>query len=255
MSRIRSTHPGLWTDEAFVSLSPFARLMFMGIWNECDDSGSFAWSPIGLKMKLLPADSVDAVALLEEMVGAGLVKRYEVAGKAYGAVRNFCQFQRPKKPNSVYPQTAEIRNWVNTEARSTRDGSEAVGKQLPTDREKPRQMEDGGDKGKGSEAKASSPRPWSLPVGVSLQVWTDFLANRKRKRLSNTPTAWKSFQDDLARESNKTGIPPPKLIELCTAKGWGAIYDPREQRNGRSDQHPTGIGRTEAAALAALGPH
>jgi hypothetical protein len=82
-----------------------------------------------------------------------------------------------------------------------------------------------------SEAKASSPQPWALPVGVSLQVWTDFLSNRKRKRLGQTPSAWKTFNDDLARVSAQTGIPPPKLIELCTGKGWGGIYDPREQNH------------------------
>lgn len=100
-----------------------------------------------------------------------------------------------------------------------------------------------------SEPKGSSPRPWALPVGVSLQVWTDLLSNRKRKRLGNTPTAWKQFQDDLARISVQTGIPPPKLIELCTAKGWGAIYDPRDERHERTGT--PGIGRTEAAAIAA----
>lgn len=149
MSRIRSVHPGLWTDEAFVSLSPMARLLLMGLWNECDDMGSFAWSPITLKMRILPADAADAAALLAEMVSIGIVKHYEVAGKAYGAVRNFCQFQRPKKPNSVHPQTAEIANWVNTKARSTRDGSEEVPDKLPTPSPKARQMEDGGDKGNG----------------------------------------------------------------------------------------------------------
>lgn len=103
-----------------------------------------------------------------------------------------------------------------------------------------------------SEAKASSPRHWALPTGVSLQVWSDFLTNRKRKRMPNTPTAWKSFQDDLVRISAQTGIPPPKLIERCTAKGWGGIYDPREQANGQPSNKPSGIGRTEQAALAAL---
>jgi len=148
MSRIRSIHPGLWTDEAFVSLSPMARLLLMGLWNECDDMGSFAWSPITLKMRVLPADSADAAVLLEEMTSAGMVMRYEVAGKHYGAVRNFCQFQRPKKPNSTHPQTPEVTAWVNTEARSTRDGSEPVPHPLPTPPEKSRQMEDGGDKGR-----------------------------------------------------------------------------------------------------------
>lgn len=147
MSRIRSIHPGLWTDEAFVSLSPMARLLLMGLWNECDDTGSFAWSPITLKMRILPADSADASVLLDEMVSLGIVMRYEVGGKAYGAVRNFCQFQRPKKPNSVHPQTPEVENWVNTKARSARDGSEEVPDQLPTASVNPRQREDGGGKG------------------------------------------------------------------------------------------------------------
>lgn len=144
MSRIRSVHPGLWTDERFVSASPMARLLFMGIWNECDDVGSFEWSPLKLKMRILPADAADASALLTELVEAGSVLKYEIDGKAYGAVRNFCQYQRPKKPTSTYPQTDEVRTWVNTDARSVRDGSEPVPNELPTASEIPRQMEDGG---------------------------------------------------------------------------------------------------------------
>jgi hypothetical protein len=90
-----------------------------------------------------------------------------------------------------------------------------------------------------SEPKGSSPRAWALPVGVSLQVWEDFLSNRKRKKLGNTETAWKAFNDDLQRVSIQTGIPPPKLIEHAAAKGWGSINDPRNQRNERSS-NPTG---------------
>lgn len=90
-----------------------------------------------------------------------------------------------------------------------------------------------------SEPNGSSPRPWSLPAGVSLQVWTDLKANRKRKRLPNTPTAWKGFNDDLARVSAQTGIPPPQLIEQCTAKGWGTIHDPKDQRNERPNDPTT----------------
>lgn len=103
-----------------------------------------------------------------------------------------------------------------------------------------------------SEAKASSPRPWALPTGVSLQTWTDFLTNRKRKKLVNTPSTWKTFQDDLARVNAETGIPPPRLIELCTGKGWGGIYDPREHRGERPNQNHPGLGKT-TAAIAGLG--
>ena len=32
MARIRSIHPGIWTDEAFVELSALARLLYIGLW-------------------------------------------------------------------------------------------------------------------------------------------------------------------------------------------------------------------------------
>jgi hypothetical protein len=166
-----------------------ARLLIMGIWNECDDTGSFAWSPLTLKMRVLPADNVDAAELLAEIVSAGIVLHYEVAGKSYGAVRNFCQFQRPKKPNSIHPQTDEVRAWVNTEARSTRDGGEDVPNQLPTESEKSRQMEDGGGKGNSSEAIASAAEPAADPVkevfdlGVSILVASGTDEKRARSLL------------------------------------------------------------------------
>jgi hypothetical protein len=181
MARIRSIHPGLWTDEAFVSLTLQARLLYLGLLNECDDMGSFEWSPIKLKMRLLPADTADAAELLAELQTHGQVMAYEVGEKRYGAVRNFCQYQRPKKATSVYPQTEAVGKWVNTEARSTRDGGvtggakrgasgeagtgstkgkgEAVGKRLPTDGEKSRQRKEGGGNTLTDVSGAGAPKP------------------------------------------------------------------------------------------------
>lgn len=140
MARIRSVHPGLWTDERFASVSMAARLLFIGIWNECDDQGSFEWSPIKLKMRILPADSVDAGELLAELEAVGNILAYEIGGRKFGAVRNFAQYQRPKKPNSLYPQTDEVRNFTGLKGGEFRN-------ELPTDGEKPPQMEEGGGKG------------------------------------------------------------------------------------------------------------
>ncbi len=216
MSRIRSIHPGLWTDEAFVSLSPFARLLFLGIWNECDDMGSFEWSPLKLKMRVLPADGVDAAALLTELADANAVMRYEHGGKSYGAVRNFCQYQRPKKPNTVFPQTEEVRAWVNIEARSTRDGSEEVPHRLPTDGEKPRQMkEEGGDRetssGKpegGKARKRAAPAPkkpsFEVPDWIPAEPWQAFVDMRREmergpKKVPFTVGAAKGIVEELEK--------------------------------------------------------
>lgn len=144
MSRIRSIHPGLWTDEAFVSLSPCARLLFIGMWNECDDKGLFVWSPLKLKMRIMPADNIDASALLAEIEGTGQIRKYEVAGKTYGAVRNFGKFQRPKKPNTVHPSTAEILAFAGHDGEAIQLNGHKVTHQLPTSGEKPPQRKEEG---------------------------------------------------------------------------------------------------------------
>lgn len=102
MARIRSIHPGWFTDEAWVALSPFARLLGLGLLTQCDDQGAFEWKPITLKMRLFPVDNVDVSGLLLELLDADRVRKYEHDGKSYGIVRNFSRYQRPKKPNRTY---------------------------------------------------------------------------------------------------------------------------------------------------------
>ena len=82
MARIRSVHPDLFIDEAFCALSPHARLLCIGIWTVCDDHGIFEWKPFGMKISLLPVDSVDVPALLDEMVAQNQIKKFEIDGKA-----------------------------------------------------------------------------------------------------------------------------------------------------------------------------
>jgi hypothetical protein len=158
MSRIRSIHPGLWTDEAFVSLSPFARLMAMGLWNECDDKGTFPWSPLQMKMRILPADNVDAAALMAEIEERNLIARYKVDGKEYGAVRNFCKFQRPKKPNDIHPITDEMRTYVGISGEPREEEAPSFPNEFPTSGEKSPQREDGGGREGGKEPVGSSAR-------------------------------------------------------------------------------------------------
>lgn len=104
--------------------------------------------------------------------------------------------------------------------------------------------------------RARSENPFPRPDGVDPQHWRDFLANRKRKRLSNTLTAHKRLLDDLARLSDDEW-PPGRLIEHAAAKGWGGIYDPREKesRNGMagSTRSADGLSATTRAANRVFG--
>ena len=193
-----------------------------------------------------------SAAVLDALVAAGATQKQLVAVmKADIADRERVEVEKLEKKREGNRARQQRKRARNAKSRVTAVTERDARDHPPNERDNltPREV---------SEAEASSPQPWALPAGVSLLVWTDFLSNRKRKRLGNTPTAWKSFLADLGRVSSQTGIPPPQLIERCTAKGWGAIYDPREQRSERSlsgtrPGDPDGLSSTARAAIAVFG--
>lgn len=140
MSRIRSIHPGFFTDEDLAQVSIAARLLFIGLWVEADDKGVFEWKPLTLKMRLFPADNIDIDTVLTELASVDAVSSYELEGRKFGVVRNFRKFQRPKKPNDIHPMPTEFRTYVGLSATS----SEPVTHQSRTGSEIAPQMEDGG---------------------------------------------------------------------------------------------------------------
>lgn len=103
MARIRSVHPGIASDEAFMQMSMTAKAAWPLLWTECDDHGVFEWKPVVLKARIFPADNVDFSAVLAEMVALDCVMRFEHEGKPYGVVRNFGRFQSPKNPSYRFP--------------------------------------------------------------------------------------------------------------------------------------------------------
>lgn len=119
MARIRSIHPGLFTDEAFVSLHPLARLLLLGIWTEADDHGVFEWKPLQIKMRVMGGDNADAAALMNDLAAADTIKKFEIEGKQYGLIRNFCRYQRPKKPAYRHPFPAEFGTYAGLKQEST----------------------------------------------------------------------------------------------------------------------------------------
>lgn len=159
MARIRSIHPGIWTDEGFMALSCHSRLLFIGLWNEAFDDGVFEWKPLTIKARIFPVDNVNVADLLDELISVGFIKKTESTGKPIGLIRNFQRFQRPKKPNSSGMLPDEWRTYVAFAG----GGSEPVTDQSSTSGEKSDLMEDGGwrvedEKGNGSRGERAGAR-------------------------------------------------------------------------------------------------
>ena len=59
----------------------------------------------------------------------------------------------------------------------------------------------------------------AIPIGVSEDLWKDFLTLRKAKKLAVTQTALKG----IVRESQKANISLEEALTICCERGWGGF--------------------------------
>lgn len=158
MARIRSIHPGFFTDEDLVSVSAFARLLFLGVGVEADDKGVFEWKPITLKMRLFPVDAVDIEDLLVELEAVNALRSFEIDGRKYGAIRNFRKFQRPKTPNDIHPIPDDLRNYVGLSPEISEIKEDEEKAFLPKAEIAPQREEGGGNRKVRDKSLGQTPR-------------------------------------------------------------------------------------------------
>lgn len=107
MPRIRTIKPEFWTSEQVIELSIPARLLFIGMWNFCDDKGVMPATPRSLKAKVLPADDLrvdDIKAMVGELIAHGLLIEFEANGERWWHVTGWKHqiINRPTK--SSFPE-------------------------------------------------------------------------------------------------------------------------------------------------------
>jgi len=106
MARIRTVKPEFWTAEQVMELSPMARLLFIGMWNFCDDRGVHPVAYKTLKAEVFPADdllSSDVERLIAEIMAQGLLSEFEADNRRWWFVTGWHHqvINRPSK--SRYP--------------------------------------------------------------------------------------------------------------------------------------------------------
>lgn len=143
MARIRTIKPEFWTDEKIIQLSPFARLLFLGMWNYADDHGGIESSEPQLKMRILPADPVDVHDLLKELLAHGLLIEYSVNDARYYHIKNFPKHQKINRPSNPrvppYPSLNHHGGLTEDsprEGKGSGSGREGKGKEVDLDLER-----------------------------------------------------------------------------------------------------------------------
>ena len=106
MARIRTIKPEFWTAEQIMECSPNARLLFIGMWNFCDDAGIHPASFKTLKAEIYPSDDITAGQIAEyvkELLTQGLLEEYEVDGRFFWLVTGW-HHQKIDQPTYKHPR-------------------------------------------------------------------------------------------------------------------------------------------------------
>mgnify|MGYP003642168228 CR=1 FL=1 len=186
MARIRTVKPEFFQHEEIGALPFAARLLAIGLMQIADGHGRLRWVPKQIEAHVFPWDDIDLEPLAVGLESVGILVRYEVDGRSFGAFPNFRKHQRITGKEaaipSKYPHHDDATtDEVNTQERPGETPRHAPGKHL-----------DAQEQGTGNrEQGTGSPEGASAPVSVSSKavdaVWASWRALNTTAR--KTPTA------------------------------------------------------------------
>lgn len=138
MARIRTIKPEFWASEQVMECSPMARLLFIGLWNFCDDGGNHVDSDKTIKAEIFPGDdisSTDVRRMIDELSSNGLLELYTSNGKGFIHVTGWKhqKIDRPSFKHPAFPGDASSndRRMIGDNSPPEGKGREGKGKNPP----------------------------------------------------------------------------------------------------------------------------
>lgn len=113
MARIRTIKPEFWRSPSTASASPWARLLFIAMWNWADDHGRAEWTPRELLGFAFPHDTespctdAEFPLLLAEVADAFAVKFYINSGRRFYEIPSWDSHQKSERRTNTRFVTAE----------------------------------------------------------------------------------------------------------------------------------------------------
>lgn len=257
MARKREIKPAFFKNEDLGELSPFARLLYIGMWTQADREGRLEDRPKRIKSEALPYDNVDGEELVSALAERRLILRYEVDGQKLIWIPTFREHQHVhpgEQPSKYPPHPMDC---------CADDQGEPFG--IPTD--------DQGDPLQGSSSftsLSSSPSLSDVVLPVAREDPIDAIVaefatygTTNQYTVSYIEDAIEEFSLDWVRRAvkvggkgNASGDKPPweyveKILKRWKAKGEPDDNEPPPERNDW-DRRPSGrTGRIDASERAA----
>ncbi|EPB8130602.1 TPA: hypothetical protein PXP68_004414 [Yersinia enterocolitica] len=129
MARSRNIKPGFFTNDELAECSPYARLLFAGLWTIADKEGRLDDRPKKIKALVLPFDNVDCDELLQQLHQHNFITRYSVDGGAYVQINNWKKHQNPHCKESASEIPEQVMQPIETKEAPDKYGASTVQEQ------------------------------------------------------------------------------------------------------------------------------
>lgn len=102
MPRNRMIKPQFWDDSKIAKISRDARLLYIGMWNFCDDLGVIRADVVWLKSKIFPFDQIQIQQfekICQEILRNGFISLFSYRNEKFYYLPKFSLHQKINKPN------------------------------------------------------------------------------------------------------------------------------------------------------------
>lgn len=102
MARNRMIKPKFWDDAKIGRISRDARLVYIGMWNFCDDLGVIRANSVWMKSKIFPFDQMQIQQfekICQEILKNGFISLFSYKGEGFYYLPKFSLHQTINKPN------------------------------------------------------------------------------------------------------------------------------------------------------------
>lgn len=234
MARIRTIKPEFWTSEQIVECSMNARLLFIGLWNFCDDNGIHPYSPKTIKMEIFPGDEIKISQIenwLSELIANGLIKTYHVENKQYLIVTGW-HHQKVDRPNPKHPLPEKFDDDSTNDRRGINEQSPPEGKRSLREKE---------SKGKGKVSICKSEFVFTLPESIDKNTWQEFVEMRERIKKPLTPYAAHLITLELDKIRETHNHDPVSVLNQSIKLNYQDVYP---LKNGGTNGNGSGHAAT-----------
>lgn len=240
MARARNIKPSFFQNEELADLPPLARLLFIGLWTVADYKGCLEFRAKRLKVQLLPYDECDIDALTKYLDKSGFVRIYSVTGQRYLKIVNFERHQNPHKNEreagseipDMTPESLCENDVQSIEINLEQDGTAPADSLLlipdsPFPQREPKKPR-------------FDPAGIALPTCIPREVWMEWVAYRRERKLSCLERTMLAQVDNLVIWFSK-GHYPPDVIKTSISNGWQGLFEPDVQgkMNYQDDRNAT----------------